>query len=207
MRPNNALQRTAPLSFSVRPQEQGQEHDMGKRLPKQELLREIHQERIALDNVLALLTARQMTQAGVTRGGWSVKDVLAHLVEWQQMNLDWYEAGRRGEKPTLPAPGMTLRELPRLNELIYRKHHRRSLQAVLRDYRSNHDRMVALIETLPDTDLVTLERFSWTGPSWTLSDYLRASTAAHYLWARTRIRRWWRAQAKEKRLGAKAEGG
>ena len=45
-----------------------------------------------------------------------------------------------------------------------------------------------------DADLVTLGRFSWTGPSWTLSDYLRASTAAHYLWARTRIRRWLRAQ-------------
>jgi hypothetical protein len=27
----------------------------------------------------------------------------------------------------------------------------------------------------------------WTGPSLALSDYLRASTAAHYLWARTRI--------------------
>jgi hypothetical protein len=169
---------------------------MGKRLRKRALLNEIQCERIALDDTLALLTPRQMTMAGVTRGGWSVKDVLAHLVEWQQMNLEWHAAGLRGEKPAMPAPGFTLRELPRLNERIFRKHHRRSLQAVLRDYRSCHDRVVALIETLPDADLVTPERFSWTGPSWTLSDYLRASTAAHYLWARTRIRRWWRAQEK-----------
>jgi len=172
--------------------------EMGKRLRKQELLNEIHRERAALDDTLALLPPRQMTRAGVTRGGWSVKDVLAHLVEWQQMNLDWYAAGLRGEKPAMPAPGYTLRELPRLNAMIYRKHHRRSLQAVLHDYRSHHERILALIATLPDTDLVTLERFSWTGPSWTLSDYLRASTAAHYLWARTRIRRWWRAQGKAK---------
>ena len=87
-----------------------------------------------------------------------------------------------------------MRDLPRLNEMIYRKHHRRSLHAVMRDYRSYHARVVELVETLPDVDLVTLKRFSWTGPSWTLSDYLRASTAAHDLWARTRIRRWWRAQ-------------
>jgi hypothetical protein len=80
--------------------------------------------------------------------------------------------------------------------MIYRKHHRRSLRAVLDDYRTYHDRVTALIEALPDVDLVTLGRYSWTGPSWTLSDYLRASTAAHYLWARTRIRRWWRAQGK-----------
>lgn len=157
-------------------------------------------ERAALDETLAMLTTRQMTQAGITRGGWSAKDVLAHLVEWQQMNFDWYEAGLRGEKPAMPAPGYTLRELPRLNEMIYRKHHHRPLRAVLSDYRSYHDRMVALIESLSDDDLVTLSRFSWTGPSWTLSDYLRASTAAHYLWARKRIRRWLRTQTKARIL-------
>lgn len=180
---------------------------MGKRLRKQELLTEIHLERTALDDTLARLTSRQMTRAGVTRGGWSVKDVLAHLVEWQRMNLDWYAAGLRGETPAMPAPGFTLRELPRLNEMIYRKHHRRSLQAVLQDYRSYHERVVALVEALPDIDLVTLGRFSWTGPSWTLSDYLRASTAAHYLWARTRIRRWWRTQESVSRPGRSAGAG
>ena len=172
--------------------------DMGRRLGKHALLEEIGRERAELDATLARLTRAQMTTAGVTRGGWSVKDILAHLVEWQQMNLEWYAAGLRGEKPAMPAPGYTLRELPRLNQMIYRKHHRRSLDAVLQDYRTHHDCVVALIERLPDADLVTLQRFSWTGPSWTLSDYLRASTAAHYLWARTRIRRWWRARLEGK---------
>jgi hypothetical protein len=82
--------------------------------------------------------------------------------------------------------------------MIYRKHHRRSLQVVVQDYRSYHQRVVSLIRSLPDTDLVTLGRFSWTGPSWTLSDYLRAATAAHYFWARIRIRRWRRAQERAK---------
>ena len=153
-----------------------------------------------LDETLASVPLRLMTKAGVTSGGWSVKDVLAHLVEWQQMNLDWYAAGLRGEKPAMPAPGYTLRDLPRLNAMIYRKHHRRSLQAVLEEYRSYHERIVSLIKILPETDLITVGRFSWTGPSWTLSDYLRASTAAHYLWARTRIRRWWKKHPMNERL-------
>jgi hypothetical protein len=164
--------------------------NVGRRLPKADLLKEIHSERTALDEVLSQLTSRQMTQSGVTRGGWSVKDILAHLVEWQQMNFNWYEAGLQGERPAMPAPGFTLRELPRLNEMIYHKHHHRSLNSVLQDYRTYHERMIALIKTVPDTDLVTLGCFLWTGPSWTLSDYFRAATAAHYLWARTRIRRW-----------------
>ncbi len=66
----------------------------------------------------------------------------------------------------------------------------------MRDYRTSHRRIVALIESLPDAALVKLGRFTWTGPSWTLSDYFRANTAAHYRWAYRRIRSWWRAQAK-----------
>jgi hypothetical protein len=176
---------------------------MGKRLRKSQLLAEIEEQRAALDQCLALVPARLMTRACVTPGRWSVKDILGHLIEWQQMNLNWYAAGIRGETPAMPAPGFTLRELPRLNQMIYRKHHRRSLQSVLDDYHSYHARIVALIETLSDADLITLGRFSWTGPSWTLSDYLRASTSAHYLWARTRIRRWLRAQRKGSTSGLK----
>jgi hypothetical protein len=171
---------------------------MGKRLKRRDLMAEIERERIGLNEALAVLSPRHMTMAGVTPGGWSVKDILAHLVEWQEMNLQWYAAGLRGETPAMPAPGFTLRELPRLNRMIYRKHHRRPLPAVLADYHAYHARIVAVIESLSDADLVTLGRFTWTGPSWTLSDYLRASTAAHYLWARMRIRRWWRARARAK---------
>ncbi len=90
---------------------------MGKRLCKSGLLSEIQRERAALDDLLRELTRQEMTRRGVTRGGWSVKDILGHLVEWQQMNLDWYAAGLRGEKVAMPAPGYTLRELPRLNQM------------------------------------------------------------------------------------------
>lgn len=176
---------------------------MGRRLPKAKLLKAIDEERSALDRTLAQLTKRQMTQAGVTKGGWSVKDIIAHLLEWQQMNLDWYAAGLRNEKVHMPARGYTLRDLPRLNEMIYRKHHRRSLQSVVADFEDHHRKIIALIRSVSDADLTTMGRYSWTGPSWTLSDYLRASTAAHYLWARQRIGRWIRRQAPAKKRAAR----
>ena len=169
---------------------------MGRRLQKIELLEEMERERSALDKTLAPLTAREMTRPGVTKGGWSVKDILAHLLEWQQMNLDWYAVGLRGEKVYMPARGYTLRDLPRLNQMICRKHHRRSLKSVVQDFEEHHRKIVDLIVSLSDYDLTTLGRYSWTGPSWTLSDYLRASTAAHYLWARKRIQRWIRREAR-----------
>jgi hypothetical protein len=51
---------------------------MAKRLPKAELLQEVGVKRSRLDALLEQLTPRQMTQAGATLAGWSVKDILAH---------------------------------------------------------------------------------------------------------------------------------
>lgn len=35
--------------------------------------------------------------------GWSAKDHVAHLAEWERMLLAWYEAGVLGEKPAVHA--------------------------------------------------------------------------------------------------------
>lgn len=171
---------------------------MGKRLPKTELLLEIDVERSKLDAFLGQLTPRQMTQAGVTQAGWSVKDILGHLVGWQKMNLAWYAAGLRGEMPAVPAPGLTWGDIRKLNDQIYRKHHRRSLRAVLADYNDLHQEMLNLIEEVADRDFVTVGRFAWAGPTWTLSDYVRANTASHYRWACKHIRKWLRTHTKTK---------
>jgi hypothetical protein len=67
---------------------------MGERLRKRDLLLEIERERSALDASLAALTPRPMARPGVTRGGWSVKDILAHPDVWQQLDPDRHSAGR-----------------------------------------------------------------------------------------------------------------
>ncbi len=171
---------------------------MGKRLPKSQLLQEICVERRILDELLAQLTARQMTRPGATLAGWSVKDILGHLIGWQELNLRWYEAGTRGETPEVPAPGLTWRNIHELNDRIYRKHHRRSLKAVVADYNSFHRKMLDLIDEVPDLDLIKIGRFKWAGPTWTLSDYIRANTASHYRWACKHIRKWLKSQSKTK---------
>lgn len=51
----------------------------------------VEQERGALEAQLAQLSDEQNTMPGVV-GDWPVKDVLAHLVAWEQMCLGWYEA-------------------------------------------------------------------------------------------------------------------
>lgn len=169
---------------------------MGKRLPKRELLEEIREERDALDALLGQIAAGWMTQPGVTPGAWSVKDILAHVLGWQERLLGWHETERRGGAPAVPAPGMTWRDLKRFNEMLHREHRDRPLDAVRRDFEKAHDRMIRLIRKTPDSDFVSVGRFAWMGPTWTLSDYCRAETASHYRWARKWIRPWWRALSK-----------
>ncbi|NIR95411.1 MAG: ClbS/DfsB family four-helix bundle protein, partial [Gammaproteobacteria bacterium] len=45
--------------------------------------------------------------------------------------IQWYQAGLRGEIPEIPAPGMTWRDLPKLNRLIYEKYQHKPLAEVL----------------------------------------------------------------------------
>lgn len=168
---------------------------MGKRLDKTTLRAEIARERAALDALLAPLTPREMTEPGVTQAGWSVKDLLGHLVGWQAMNLAWYEAGQRGEVPEVPAPGLTWRDVRELNARIFQEHHRRPLDDVVADYRAFHQRMLDLIAEVPDDDFVAVGRYAWAGPTWSLSDYVRANTASHYRWAIKHLRNRLRARA------------
>jgi len=58
-----------------------------------------------------------MVEPGVV-GEWSVKEVLAHLVEWEQMVVGWYRVGHGGEVPELPAPGYKWNQTPPLNQML-----------------------------------------------------------------------------------------
>lgn len=166
---------------------------MGKRLCRKDLVEEIHRERSVLDQLLATLSTKEKVRRDVTKAKWSVKDILGHLVGWQQLNLGWLETARRGDCPVLPFEGFKWSDVRDLNERIYRSHRNRSLAAVEQDYESHHASMLDLIDSLTDKELVSVEAFPWAGKKWAMSDYIRANTASHYRWASKHIRKWKRA--------------
>jgi len=163
---------------------------MGKRLAKKDLLAVIEVEKNKLVGLIENLENGQMIEAGVTPSGWSVKDILSHLIEWQQMNIFWYQAGKRGETPFVPAKGISWRETSKLNHSIFLKHKNRDLMRVRRDFAASHQAMLDLIEEAQEDELIAVGHFSWCGSSWCLSDYIRANTASHYGWASKHIKKW-----------------
>lgn len=163
---------------------------MGKRLSREKLLAEMDSEWEKLQNAIRGLSKKQLSQPNVNSHGWALKDVLAHVLDWQQRNVDWYHAGVAGNVPALPADGFSWNQTAELNEKIFRAHRRTSATEILQRLSNSHTSTRQLIQQLSADELTQLNHYAWTGKSWTLSDYFRAGTASHYRWASKKFRRW-----------------
>jgi hypothetical protein len=112
----------------------------------------------------------------------NVRDVLAHLLEWQQMMFGWYKVGMSGGEPEMPAKGFTWKSTPELNQQIWEKYQSQSLKSVRSNLRKSHDRLQLLVQKHSEKELFTKQRYPWTG-STSLGVYLTAAGWSHYGWA------------------------
>jgi hypothetical protein len=153
---------------------------------KKELLESIRTTREALDKKFSKLTPKEMVWPG-SMDDWSVKDILAHLVDWEQRFIGWYKAGLRGEIPETPASGFTWKELPQLNQEGYETHKNETLEHVLDQYEKSYQEIHELVEGMQEPEIFEAEYYEWTGNSSLLS-WIASNTSSHYNWARRNIR-------------------
>lgn len=166
---------------------------MTRHTTKAGLLEDIRVQRSRLMKNLDILDAEQMTQTGVV-GEWSVKDMLAHLIDWEQRFIGWYRAGVRGETPETPAPGLNWRQLDILNQQIYEKHKDRLLADVLAEFDASYEEILDLVNGMSEQELFTPGQYAWVGDG-ILADWVAANTSNHYNWAKTCIRKWMKQEA------------
>lgn len=72
---------------------------------KEELLEKIrttHEEFLALAGSIPV---ERYVEKGVWGDDWTIKDLFAHLTEWEQMFIGSYRQGLKGQDPVLPAEG------------------------------------------------------------------------------------------------------
>ena len=153
---------------------------------KTELLESIRSSRKSLEKKFSKLTPKQMVWPG-SMDDWSVKDILAHLVDWEQRFVEWYTAGQKGEIPETPAPGFSWRELPKLNQEGYEQHKSERLETVLERYEESYLEILDLVEGMPEEEIFEADYYEWTGNS-SLLPWIAANTSSHYNWARRNIR-------------------
>ncbi len=112
----------------------------------------------------------------------NIPDVLMHLHEWHLMLLGWYDAGMKGEKPSMPAEGYTWKTLPLLNQEIQKKYAGTPLAEAGKTLSESYKTIRATIEKHPNEELFEKKRYKWTGTT-LMGAYFISATASHYDWA------------------------
>ncbi|MCB9250466.1 MAG: ClbS/DfsB family four-helix bundle protein [Ignavibacteriales bacterium] len=112
----------------------------------------------------------------------NIRDVLAHLHEWHEMMLVWYNIGMKGGKPIMPAKGYTWKTLPDLNMEILKKYSNTDLEEAKTLLNNSFAKIQKLIEKHSNEDLFLKQKYEWTGTT-SLGAYLISSTSSHYDWA------------------------
>jgi hypothetical protein len=107
-------------------------------------------------------------------GGWTVKDVIAHIT--------WYEKETVRLLRTRALRGSDLWELPtdERNIPIYEMNRERSLADVLNESDRVHSELVSLIEPLEEADLTDASRYAEMPPDWIPLAVFAGNTHEHY---------------------------
>jgi uncharacterized protein (TIGR03083 family) len=148
---------------------------------KAELMARIDREWAALEHALAPLDEAQMTAPGP--GGWSVKDLLAHISAWERVLLvcdlqggSFAEAAGMDQATSAATEHMTAET--GLNDYFYQRDKQLPLTAVLSNFRESHRQVVAALEQLGDADLQRAH--DPDDPEVHLMDSIIGDTYAHY---------------------------
>ncbi|MHC5004776.1 MAG: ClbS/DfsB family four-helix bundle protein [Planctomycetota bacterium] len=163
---------------------------------KQALIDRIESEHERFVDLAATIPVARYREEGVWGEGWTVKDLFAHLAEWEQMFLHWYREGAAGRTPSLPAEGYSWKQLPALNREIWKRHRRSSWKRVHEAFERSYLEILALAKGLDEEALLRPGHFAWTGKH-PLVTYLGPNTASHYSAATRILKRWLRTRSGE----------
>ena len=150
------------------------------------LLVEAEKRRSELSAMLGGMGREQLLWPGAY--GWSAKDHVAHLAEWERLLFFWYDAGARGENPPVPAPGYTWATIDALNKEIYDRHRDDQLEHVLADWQATSRQLIALAQGISEADLYTTGRYAGTGRG-TLASFVYECGPNHYRWSMVEMKR------------------
>jgi hypothetical protein len=120
---------------------------------KSELLNWLQAEYQQWEAFLDQIGPARMDKPGVA-GHWSIKDIIAHLTDWQPWLMARLQAAQRGEPEPPPPWPAQLQTDDEINAWIYEANRGRSVRAVLDESQRVFQQFLAVIEGLPDDILI-----------------------------------------------------
>lgn len=128
-------------------------------MDKTELLEALEDGRQELVEMLEDLPDEVMLKPGVC-GDWSIKDILAHLTQWEGQTVTLlFQASQGDRKPTTAHFGKET--VDEVNQRWYEAGKERPLERVWEDWVSVRKQMIRRVTAFSDTDLNDPQRYSW----------------------------------------------
>ena len=117
------------------------------------------------EELLSNLTETQITAPDLEHG-LSIKDVIAHLLAWQQRSVARLEAGIENREPMFSGWAPELdpesdEDLDRVNAWILDANRERDWPSVHRDWRKGFLKLLELAKAVPEQVLIERGRFAW----------------------------------------------
>jgi hypothetical protein len=164
---------------------------LGEMMPrptnKKMLLDLMQKEHEKLENQIHVLSSGELVHhSHIT--GYAIKDVLAHLTNWEQLCLSWYKTGKANGEPQLPHPGYNWRQIPELNQMFYEKDKNKPLLDVMNDFDASFNEIRGTIEAIGEEEMFTPQVFSWTNQN-AMGTYFVSATSSHYVWAQKEVKK------------------
>jgi hypothetical protein len=155
---------------------------------KQEIIDFIENERRQLDAVISTLTEDQLLAQGI-EGNRNVKDLIAHITDWEGRMVQWVNESFSGIVPQRPAPGMTWDDLDKLNEQTYLANKDKTPTEVLSASANSYAQALEAVKRMTEQDLFDGSRFAWRDgdPMWHM---VAANTWWHYKEHREQMEAW-----------------
>ena len=122
---------------------------MGTTISKTQLLAELNQENADWQALLDDIGEANMTQPEVA-GGWSIKDIVAHITGWRRRTVRRLQAILNHEPDFTPPWPSELQEVDEINAWIYASNRDRPLADVLSDSREVFQQLVHAIDAFSD---------------------------------------------------------
>jgi len=133
---------------------------MGTTISKTQLLAELNKENADWQALLDDIGEANMTQPEVA-GGWSIKDIVAHITGWRRRTVSRFQAAFNHETDyTTPWP-KELQDDDEINAWIYESNRDRPLSDVLSDSREIFRHLVDAISAFSDDELQDPQRIEW----------------------------------------------
>ena len=130
---------------------------MGTSLSKTQLLDSMRNEQAAWEALLDEIGEAHMTQPEVA-GGWSIKDIVAHLTGWRRRSVRRFQALLKHEADFSPPWPPELQEDDEINAWIYEANRDRPLAEVLSDSREVFQQLIKTLDAFSEDELQDLRR-------------------------------------------------